>query len=187
MEHTCIKCGVSLVAGVNCTQHELDRSMYRCRECNAKHVREYSHRTGRAKPMSKNPTCSSFLGIHVAERVLSHIFKNVKRMPNNNQGYDFICNKGKKIDVKSACRRQREKHRDLWAFHTRHNTIADYFLCLAFNNREELNPEYIWLIPGWLINGRSIASISVTTIPKWDDYALDTSKVTTCCNVLKED
>ena len=36
-----------------------------------------------------NKTCALFLGVHVAERVLSHVFKQVKRMPNGNVGYDF--------------------------------------------------------------------------------------------------
>ena len=50
-----------------------------------------------------NTACSLFLGVHVAERVLSHVFKQVKRMPNGNVGYDFTCARGRKIDVKSAC------------------------------------------------------------------------------------
>lgn len=39
------------------------------------------------KPASENKQCPAFLGVHVAERVLSKVFKDVKRMPPNNRGY----------------------------------------------------------------------------------------------------
>lgn len=92
--------------------------------------------------MKINKKCPLFLGCHVAERVLSHVFKDVERMPHNNKGFDFICNKGFKIDSKASC-----LHKDnTYIFHINHNKIADYFLCIAFDNRDNLNPQYIWLI-----------------------------------------
>ena len=185
MSHKCRKCGVPLIANENTTQHGIDCSIYICRSCNAQYRRERNYHIGKNRPMSENKACSSFLGIHVAERVMSHVFKNVERMPPNNPGYDFICGSGYKIDVKSGCRRQREKHNDMWTFHPRRNIIPDYFLCLAFDNREDLNPEHIWLIPAETINMHSNASISETRLEKWDRYKLDMNKVQTCCNVLK--
>jgi len=89
----------------------------------------------------KNKKCSMFLGCHVAERVLGYVFKNVERMSFNNPGYDFICNKGKKIDVKSTC-----LYNNHYIFIINYNKIADYFLCIGFDNRENLNPQHIWLI-----------------------------------------
>ena len=133
-------------------------------------------------PYDKNKECPLFFGVHIAEHVLSHTFKNVQRMPMHNHGYDFICGGGYKIDVKSACLRKTWNN---WMFNINHNTIADYFLCLAFDNRGDLNPLHVWLIPGGVLNHLISTSISSSTIHKWDEYKLDISKVITCCNVMK--
>lgn len=133
-----------------------------------------------------NKTCASYLGCTVAERVLSYVFKDVERMPYNNPGYDFICGKGFRIDVKSTCRRKHETWSDQWGFGIRYNTIADYFLCIAFDNREDLNPEHIWLIPGSDINDKSNAVISESTLDKWSRYELNKlDNVISCCNILR--
>ena len=72
------------------------------------------------KPASENRQCPAFLGVHVAEQVLSKVFKDVKKMPYGHKGFDFICNKGKKIDVKSSCMRASGSN---WAFDIRKNKI----------------------------------------------------------------
>lgn len=132
-----------------------------------------------------NPDCTVFLGVVVAEKVLSKVFKNVQRMPPNNPGYDFICGKGFKIDVKSACI---EKNTNRWAFNIKRNQVSDYFLCLAFDNRKDLNPEHIWLIPGSLLNNLMNASIARSTLEKWSQYELidKLDDVVTCCDTLKD-
>lgn len=133
-----------------------------------------------------NKACASYLGCTVSEQVLSHIFKNVKKMPYGNPGYDFICGKEFKIDVKSTCRRKHEGWSDQWGFGIRYNTTADYFLCIAFDNRKDLNPEHIWLIPGSYINNKSNAVISESTIDKWSKYELDRlNDIIICCNIMK--
>jgi hypothetical protein len=138
-------------------------------------------------PMAENKTCSMFLGCHVAERVLSKVFKNTKVMPPNNPGYDFICNHDKKIDVKSSCMQKSENPRRSpnWAFRIDKNTIPDYFLCITFDNRESLTPLYLWLIPGHVLNLKTSTRISEITFPKWNQYALPIDKVVTCCDTLK--
>ena len=133
------------------------------------------------RPFTENRDCSSFLGVHVAERVLSRVFKDVKRMPMHNPGYDFICNRGKRIDVKSACLVKRK----YWMFSIKRNAVPDYFLCIAFDNREDLNPVHIWLIPGNEINHLMGTTICPSTIHKWDQYRLDISKVVSCCDTMK--
>lgn len=148
-------------------------------------ARRYRRANG-GKSASENKQCTSFLGVHVAERVLSKVFKNVKQMPYGYRGLDFICNKGKKIDVKSACTETRHNHGDRWNFAINKNQIADFFLCLAFDNREDLNPLYIWLIPGHIINHFVKTSISESNLSKWDKYKLDIGKVTACCDVMKQ-
>ena len=137
--------------------------------------------------MSENKECSSFLGVFVAERVLSHVFRDVEVMPYGNKGFDFICNNGKKIDVKSACIRRSSSGTLRWAFSIKRNKIADYFLCLAFDSREDLNPLHAWLLPGEKLNRFIGTSIHPSTINKWDDYKLDINKVVSCCNSMKED
>lgn len=154
-----------------------DRILSSCKELS------YAHG---AKPASENKQCSAFLGVHVAERVLSKVFKDVKAMPPNHPGYDFICSKGKKIDVKSACIYTRPKWSGSWNFVINKNKVADFFLCLAFDNRKDLNPLHIWLIPGVIINTLVGAGISESTLPKWDEYKLDINKVITCCDSMKQ-
>ena len=105
------------------------------------------HISGRCQPMSKNKDCSSYLGVYVAEKVLSKVFENVQRMPYGNTGYDFSCKNDFKIDVKCACLCYNRGYYS-WTFHIKHNKIADYFLLLSFDNRIDLNPQNVWLIKG---------------------------------------
>ncbi len=46
-------------------------------EC-ARKAREYKYRVGRAHPAKENPKCSNWLGIWIAERVLSRYFNEIK-------------------------------------------------------------------------------------------------------------
>lgn len=191
----CSVCGVSL-----CNENwfsSVQKAHRRiCKKCHGERSRAWekanpdkikaiwtrSHRKRGQRSMSKNKDCSQYLGVYISERVLQHTFKDVEVMPYGNPGYDFVCNKGMKIDVKSACMETSSR----WMFHINHNTIADYFLCLAFNNRNKLNPLHIWLLPGSKFNHLGNTSIYVGTIHKWDEYKLDISKVVSCCNMIKE-
>ena len=137
--------------------------------------------------MDKNKEHSLFLGVHIAEQVLSKVFKNVKQMPYGNKGFDFFCNKGKKIDVKASVLHTNGESLGHWLFIIKQNIIADYFLCLAFDNREDLNPLHIWLIPADKLNHLTGTTISKSTINKWDEYKLDINKVISCCNIMKSD
>lgn len=147
-------------------------------------VRECRYKRG-GKSMSENKSCPSFLGVHIAENVLSKVFKDVKKMPPCNPGYDFICKSGKKIDVKSSCIYHRVNRSDSWAFSINKNKCADYFLCLAFDNRDDLNPLHIWLIPSWKVSMYMGTGISESTLFKWNEYKLDIGKVLACCDSLK--
>ena len=147
--------------------------------------RERSIRRWRAmgiRPFNENRGCPLFLGVHVAERVLSHVFKSVERMPFGNPGYDFVCNHDKMIDIKSSCIL---KHHDGWFFNITCNTIADYFLCIAFDNREDLNPLHAWLLPGSKFNHLTCIEISSNRIHKWDEYVIDTTTILNCCEEMK--
>jgi hypothetical protein len=169
--------------------------MYVCKKCHLASARAWRkanpekqkaigtkrNRKQGMRPFNENKECAMYLGVHVAERVLSHVFKDVKRMPMNNPGYDVICNRNKLIDIKSSC----IPCDGAWSFRINQNTIADHFLCLAFDNRKDLTPLHAWLLPGNKFNHLESASIYVSTIHKWDEYALDIEMITTCCNILR--
>ena len=134
--------------------------------------------------MYENKSCASYLGIVIAERLCRHLFKDVQVMPNNNMGFDIICNKGKKIDVKSAS--VTFKHGNpKWTFRIDYNTTADYFVLIAFDNRTDLNPLYLWMIPGKEINENSSKSIRPSTVHKWDKWKRDIKDAQLCCNEIK--
>lgn len=156
------------------------------KDARTKQNREYRHRTGKFRPFDKSPECNQYLGIHIAERVLSGYFDNVVRMPITNPGYDFICKKGYKIDIKSACSyRVKPTHQRSWTFGIKKNTIADYFLCLAFDSRESLNPLHIWLFPGGAVNTRRIVRIYEGVLGKWAEFERPIGCVIDRCNELK--
>ena len=132
-------------------------------------------------PMSENEDCPQYLGITVNERLIRHRFKEIKVMPFGFPGYDFICNKNMKIDAKSACLNKR----GYWSFAIRRNTEADYFLCVAYDNRNDLNIIHVWMIPGDKVNHLMGLAIRPSTIHKWDKYIYDIEGFSSCCNEMK--
>jgi len=149
--------------------------------------------TSKITSFEKNKKCSMFLGCHVAERVLSHIFKDVQRMPNRNRGFDFICNRGFKIDVKASCLHKN----NTYTFVTKYNKIADYFLLITFDGIETLNPQHIWLIKSneiMNVYNRKLNEFNYLTITntkyglsKYSKYELTDKLQETikCCDSLK--
>jgi hypothetical protein len=138
-----------------------------------------------------------YLGTHIAERVLSKVFTNVKRMPYSNPGFDFICRNGYKIDVKCSCL-HRDDYKGYWQFTIRKNKVADYFLLLAFDNRKDLNPKHIWLIKGtdswgiirnYPVNEHTLISLHNTknSLKSCEEYEKKDKikNVVACCNNIK--
>jgi hypothetical protein len=177
-----------------CGQKRTHRALGVCKQCYyasrdpKKRREEYTNRRYKKGklPLSENKTCSMYLGVHIAERILATVFKNVERMAPQNPGFDFICNKGKKIDVKSSCTRTRKNRSAQWAFTIKKNTTPDFFLCIAFDDRENLNPLHMWLIPNYEINMYNGVSISETTLSKWNEFKLSLDDVLSCCDSLKD-
>jgi len=197
LEHNpkCRDCGIALIINENWYESCYSKSDYMCKDCKKNHSiqwhnahkehsnarkREYNYIHG-GKPMSENKTCPAYLGCHVAEKMLSKVFKDVEVMPTHNPGFDFICNRGKKIDVKSSCEIVRDGKSHAWQLCINNNTVADYFLCIAFDNREDLNPLYLWLVDGSDVRHLKYAYISETTLPKWNKYSLDISNIVKYC------
>lgn len=134
--------------------------------------------------ISSNKNCTTYLG-GLAEEMLINIFKDVKVMPIGNPGFDFYCAKKYKIDVKSSALGRKHGR---WDFVINKNTTADYFLCIAFESRDDLdNPSHLWLIPGHVLNHLTGAVIHKTTLDKWSQYEQSLDKVIECCNKMKGD
>lgn len=184
--YECLKCGTKLEVGVNWYKSGKRFYNYKCKECRNEHNRYVSYLHG-AKPMNENRNCAVFLGIYVSENVLSQVFENVEKQPYGNKGYDFVCNHGKKIDVKSACLTapKHTNYTNRWVFRLNKNKIADFFLCLAFDNREDLNPLHIWLLPSHLFNHLTVIAISDRSIDKWSEYSIPIDDIVSICNNLK--
>ena len=137
--------------------------------------------------MYENKNCASYLGVVVAERLCKHLFKDVEVMPHNNTGFDIICNKGMKIDVKSASTTFTGKNKKYpqWQFNIDHNTIADFFILVTFDNRIDLNPLHLWMIPGKKLNHQVKASVALSRIHKWDEWKKDIKNAQICCAEIK--
>lgn len=192
-QKACTKCGESK----NLSEfyfHKVGRKagkpLARCIKCSNECSRDWSHRNGYNRPYSEVVDCSTYLGVHIAERMLSRYFDEVQRMPYGNPGYDFVCKRGYKIDVKSSCKKTysvREYSYVRWNFNIRRNQIANYFLCLAFDGRESLNPEHIWLFPSGLLCDKTALQINdnETSILRWSAYEKPLGKVVMCCDAMK--
>lgn len=148
------------------------------------------HANGKVRPMSEAKDCSMYLGVFVAERALSKYFNHVKRMPYSNPGYDFECDRGFKIDAKSAClyNYNHEKRTAAWYVRIRKNVVADYFMVLLFNNRNDLEPMHLYLIPGRAINHLDTLSItnSPRSLARLAQYERPLDKVVSCCSEMRE-
>ena len=142
--------------------------------------RRYGHTS-----MYENKSCAAYLGIVIGERLCKHLFKDVEVMPYGFPGYDIICNRGKKINVKSSCITLSNKKYLHWKFNISYNVTADFFILVAFDNTTNLNPLHMWMFPGKEINKQSGVSISSSTIHKWDDWKITIEEVQLCCAEMK--
>lgn len=139
--------------------------------------------------MYENKSSSQYIGIVVAERLIKHLFNDVEMMPYGFPGYDMICNKGKKINVKASTTyvaQLKNSTVNRWKFGIDYNKNCDFFLCVAFNNVIDCNPLYAWLIPAHEVNNQSGARISSSTIHKWNGWKMDLDDAQRCCDLMKE-
>lgn len=117
---------------------------------NSEYVKEWGHDNKVHDPMSKNYNCSSYLGVHIGEnisdQILIDIFGDIEeRMPYGYPGYDRIVKGGYKVDIKTRVLNNNGSWKG-WIFPIGYNNITDYFLLLAFDNREDKNLLHILLI-----------------------------------------
>ena len=129
----------------------------------------------------ENKDCTAYFGIHINEGLIKLYFDDVEVMPYGHPDYDFVCKNGWKIDGKCS-----SLHKDgRWSFSIKRNATADYFFCVAYDNRTDLNPLYIWLLPGDKFNHLMCAGISPSTLSKWDKYRKPIGKAILCCDSMK--
>ena len=206
---TCTNCNIekSLVEFYN-DKRAKDNKQSQCKKCDIKNsiIYRQEHRSkkseydkkryqenkdeirrkGGYQSMYENKNCSLYLGVVIAERLIRHLFKDVQVMPNGNPKFDFICNKGMKIDVKARCIEYNNKTKNpRWKFDINQNKIADFFIFVAFDNLTDLNPLHLWMIPGKEINNQGSAQIAPSTIHKWDKYKKDIKVAQSCCVEMK--
>ena len=200
---TCIKCHETKpLDEFHKDNRAKDSKSSACKECSKKYYQNHREKISKQskiryenggresqgkKSMYENKLCSSYLGVVVAERLCRHLFKDVEVMPYGNTGFDIICNKGMKIDVKSSCTYLNPGRSPAWKFHIKDNTIANFFILVAFDNLTDLNPLYIWMIPGKEINDQGSASIAHSRIHKWDKWKRDINDAQLCCTEIKKE
>ena len=156
------------------------------RENHKDHLAECTRKRMGYQSMYENKLCPAYLGVVIAERLCRHLFKDIEVMPNNHSGYDFICGKNKKIDVKSSSiHLDRSKHA-YWKFNIDHNTTADFFICVAFDNRTNLTPLHLFMIPGKEVNDQGSISSTLSRIHKWSHWERDIEDAQICCAEIKE-
>ena len=154
------------------------------RKNNPEKAKAYYTRANRKKGMlsfDENKECTVYYGVHINEGVIKLYFNDVEMMPMNHPDYDFICKNGWKIDGKSSFTGDKGH----WAFTIKHNTTADYFFCVAYDNRKDKNILHIWLLPGNKFNHLSRTGISKSTIDKWSEYEQPVDKIIACCDIMK--
>lgn len=158
-----------------------------CKVCKDKYNLDWKHRNHINAPMDENTKCGDYLGCYITEQLLSKVFSNVVMMPKNYPGFDFTCSKGYKIDSKASIIRTNYKTKPFWMFNIRKNKIPDYFCCVAFDNRENLNVLHWWLFPSEVVNKFTGITImnNEKSLSKWKMYERDPYKVVTCCNKSK--
>jgi len=143
--------GIAERAGFkNHNEYELNRC-HKDMEHKRKYTQEWRHSNGIQLSMEENKDCAHYLGTFIAERqygriILPEMFGGIEQeMPYGNPYYDFLMTGNIKIDIKSCCLREM-KGWSGWEPHVRFNNVTDYFLILAFDDRENLHLVHIWMI-----------------------------------------
>ena len=114
---------------------------------NNEYVKIWTHDNGIHMPMSENEECSAYFGIWIAENYIIKTFEDADKAPYGTIGYDWICNKGMKIECKARCL----DSNNTWDYpignrrNYNYNMVADYFIISAWDNRESLNPFHVWV------------------------------------------
>ena len=111
---------------------------------------------GMPDPYKENRLLKSFIGSYIAENGVFQLFEGSKKMKRNNPGYDIICPKSYKLDVKASVL----SRFNTLLFKIKKNQIADYFILVAFDNVINLKPLHVWIMKSDdTLRGRRIKDI----------------------------
>lgn len=102
----------------------------------------WNYETGRSVPNGVNEDSATYLS-EFTENFMIQKYPGAKKMPPCNPGFDYLWN-GIKIDVKGSCIFYRIDRQPGFIFHVRHNHIADKFVLVGCDNRENMNPLFAW-------------------------------------------
>jgi hypothetical protein len=108
------------------------------------YMKVWDYFPGMTNPYKENRTDNRFLGVYIGENAIHKIHEGSERKKLNNKGYDIICQKGYKIDVKTTTL----SRYNTYVFDISENKTADYFVMIGFNNIIDLKPLHIWIIRG---------------------------------------
>lgn len=135
--------------------------------CYSEYEKIWMYYPGMPSPIKENRKDTRFLGVYIAENAVARLFKGSQKMPHYNVGYDIICPKGHRIDVKATILNRY----NLFSFHINRNMVADYFVLIGFNNIIELKPLYLWIIKGdENISGCPMRNLELLSILNEPDY-----------------
>lgn len=137
--------------------------------------------------MTKNKKCPKFLRISIGGRLCKHYFRDVEIMPRSERGYDIVCNKGKKIDVKMSCATLKKNSKNQsFNFKIEKNKTADHFILIALDNGNDINILNLWIVPAHEINNKSNITTSIKTMHKWDKWKRDNVELKICQRVIND-
>ncbi len=111
----------------------------------AERIKDRRWNKGIRSPASENEDCNTYFGIYITENYVIKTFEDPIKAPPNNPGFVWFCKNGKKIEHKAACLTFDKYGNSKWHFPIEYNNIADYFILSGWNNREDLEPMYIWI------------------------------------------
>jgi len=169
--------GVFPISYFQCHTGMKDGRKNECRECCRKYNRAREIKNGHISH-DKNPSCSWYLGVALAEPILKRIFESATRMPPNTHAFDFVCGKGYHIDVKASRLLYSEGKYPHWLFTIKRNYIPDFFLCVGYDSKlESPTLMHVWLIPSTIVSHLYGLAISESTITKWSIYEKDISVI----------
>lgn len=175
-------------------KRKMDKEYYKNNQDKIKAYRQRKqkelHDKGIVCPISeaKDRDPALWLGVYVAEPLLTAYFGNANKMPITNPGFDYVCSRGYKIDVKSSIISRLDKHGKggRWKFQGI-NDIADYFFCIGFDNRDDLNVIKVWLFPKSVVSGIRTITISLSKLKKFEQYELNSESARILCENRKRD
>ncbi len=124
------------------------------------------------EPMEFNTDCPSYFGIYIAEKYIIQTFEDPIHMPPNNPGFDWLCKKKLKIQSKARCIGYHSCcDSSIFEFLIKRNSIADWFILSAWDNRDSLTPLHVWIFhKNDIVRGRKFCefvSLSITNKPEY--------------------